>query len=145
MTDLERLALLGDKQAQKECTEKGIVLPCPFCGDKASVRYTGNNSGFKGFKSNVYMRSNPGYISCERCGISSTRHNRVCVSLKKWNTRPAPPIGRCGECKWFECKWIGNFECTNESLSTDHEGGASYSLNFDEHDYCSYFEPRCEE
>ena len=32
MTDLERRALLGDRQAQEECTEKGIMLPCPFCG-----------------------------------------------------------------------------------------------------------------
>lgn len=35
MTELERRALLGDKQAQEECTDKGIVLPCPFCGSKA--------------------------------------------------------------------------------------------------------------
>lgn len=32
MTDLERRALLGDRQAQDECTRRGIVLPCPFCG-----------------------------------------------------------------------------------------------------------------
>ena len=140
MTDLERRALMGDKKAQEECTEKGIVLPCPCCGGKSSVRYTGNNSSFKGFKSNVYMRSNPGYISCEKCGITSTRNNRVCRSLKKWNTRATPPIGRCGECRHFK-----NLECTNEMLSTDHEGGASYSLNFYINDYCSYFEPRCEE
>lgn len=30
--ELIRRALLGDQEAQKECTEKGIVLPCPFCG-----------------------------------------------------------------------------------------------------------------
>lgn len=34
MTELERKALLGDKGAQRECTEEGIVLPCPFCGEK---------------------------------------------------------------------------------------------------------------
>lgn len=34
MTDLERRALLGDQEAQKECTEKGIALPCPHCGAK---------------------------------------------------------------------------------------------------------------
>ncbi len=32
MTDLERRALLGDKQAQKDCTKRRIMLPCPFCG-----------------------------------------------------------------------------------------------------------------
>ena len=30
--ELIRRALLGDQQAQKECTEKEIVLPCPHCG-----------------------------------------------------------------------------------------------------------------
>lgn len=30
--ELIRRALMGDKHAQAECTEKGIVLPCPFCG-----------------------------------------------------------------------------------------------------------------
>lgn len=33
MTELERRALLGDRQAQEECTRLGIVLPCPFCGN----------------------------------------------------------------------------------------------------------------
>ena len=32
MDSLVRKALLGDREAQRECTEKGIVLPCPFCG-----------------------------------------------------------------------------------------------------------------
>ena len=31
MTDLVRRALLGDREAQKECTAQGIALPCPFC------------------------------------------------------------------------------------------------------------------
>ena len=30
--ELIRRALMGDKQAQEECTEKGIALPCPLCG-----------------------------------------------------------------------------------------------------------------
>lgn len=32
MTDLIRRALMGDKQAQNECTAQYIALPCPFCG-----------------------------------------------------------------------------------------------------------------
>lgn len=35
--ELIRKALLGDKQAQEECTAKGIVLPCPFCGEEAQL------------------------------------------------------------------------------------------------------------
>ena len=38
MTVLERRALLGDAKAQRECTEKGIVLPCPFCGGPATAK-----------------------------------------------------------------------------------------------------------
>lgn len=39
MTDLERRALLGDQQAQEECTRRGIVLACPFCGGSAMIEY----------------------------------------------------------------------------------------------------------
>ena len=37
MTEIERRALLGDKQAQEECTAKGIVLPCPCCGGNGKI------------------------------------------------------------------------------------------------------------
>ena len=38
--ELIRRALLGDQQAQKECTEKEIVLPCPHCGsNKINKKY----------------------------------------------------------------------------------------------------------
>ena len=40
MTELERRALLGDAEAQRECTEKGIVLPCPFAGTNLSPKIT---------------------------------------------------------------------------------------------------------
>ena len=137
MTELERKALMGDREAQRECTENGIILPCPCCKGNARVRYIGNNSGPLGYTSDVYYRSKPGFIMCDKCGMSTSKMSYVYRALAKWNTRPAPPIGRCGECKHFI-----NMECTNEALSTDHEGGASYSLNFDEYDFCSYFEPK---
>lgn len=38
MTDLERRALLGDSEAQRECMEKGIVLPCWRCGGQAEAK-----------------------------------------------------------------------------------------------------------
>lgn len=37
MDSLVRKALLGDREAQRECTEKGIVLPCPFCGNENNI------------------------------------------------------------------------------------------------------------
>ena len=38
--ELIRRALMGEKQAQEECTAKGIVLPCPFCGKELRERKT---------------------------------------------------------------------------------------------------------
>ena len=48
-------------------------------------------------------------------------------------------VVRCRECKHFN---LITHECENELLSTDHEGGASYSLNFYDDDFCSYGELR---
>lgn len=49
----------------------------------------------------------------------------------------AVPVVRCKDCKHFNLK---THECENEDISTDHEGGASYSLNFCDDDFCSYGE-----
>ena len=42
-------------------------------------------------------------------------------------------IVRCKDCKHWK-----DYECHCESASTDHEGGASYSLDRDANDYCSF-------
>lgn len=47
------------------------------------------------------------------------------------------PVVRCKDCKHFNHK---HMECENEAVSTDHEGGAQYSLNFWLDDFCSYGE-----
>lgn len=31
MDNVIRQALMGDRKSQEECTDKGIVLPCPPC------------------------------------------------------------------------------------------------------------------
>lgn len=48
-------------------------------------------------------------------------------------------VVRCKDCKHFNHK---RMECENEAISTDHEGGAQYSLNFWPDDFCSYGEPK---
>lgn len=85
--ELIRRAMLGDQEAQQECTEKRIALPCPFCGNK-----------------NILI-SNWGMWRCwcPECLGKSEDSLRERDAIKHWNTRPAPPIGRCGECKWYEC------------------------------------------
>lgn len=45
------------------------------------------------------------------------------------------PVVRCKDCKHFNFE---HMECENEAVSTDHEGGVSYSLNFYLDDFCSY-------
>lgn len=102
-------ALLGDQEAQKECTKKGIVLPCPFCGSK-----------------NIVI-SNWGLwrVWCQAClGKSDDQLSRV-DSIKKWNTRPAPSVGRCGEC----AAYIDN-KCSNTGYYKTEQG------------YCNDFAPR---
>lgn len=47
------------------------------------------------------------------------------------------PVVRCKDCKHFNHE---HMECENEAVSTDHEGGAQYSLNFWLDDFCSYGE-----
>lgn len=48
-------------------------------------------------------------------------------------------VVRCRDCKHFNMREL---ECQNDAVSTDHEGGASYSLNFYLDDFCSYGERR---
>lgn len=113
--ELIRHALLGNKQAQKECTEKGIVLPCPFCG---------------GNKIKIFCACGDYFMECSSCHSVSNIVNSHKQALKLWNTRSAPPIGRCGECKNATVLEIGEVIChTNncDMLKTD---------------FCSYFEPK---
>lgn len=136
MTELERRAMLGDKDAQLECTEKGIVLPCPCCKGNARVRYTGNGSGPLGYINNAYRRSQPGFIMCDKCGLQTSKIIRVCRALAKWNTRPAPPIGRCEECRHYR-----------PVFSLDKEDGMrcvreKYTRETKNTDFCSHFEPK---
>lgn len=114
MTDLERRALLGDREAQDECTEKGIVLPC-HCGGEARLFV---NDGVK--------------VICLKCGTQSKilvdsmtiKTNAIKSVIKSWNTRTAPPVGRCGTCSHqTSCKrWV--YSC------------------FTDDDYCSDYKPK---
>ena len=82
-----RLALLGDHETAKRLTEKGVLLECPCCGGSARIRYKGNGSGPLGYFSNVYMRSKPGFVMCDKCGLQTNRNMKACRAVSKWNTR----------------------------------------------------------
>ena len=113
--DLIRRALLGDQDAQKQCTEKGIVLPCPFCGSE-----------------NIVI-SNWGLcrVWCQVCLGKSDDQLSQADAIRKWNTRPAPPIGKCGECKY-----------SRKPTEQDYEELDRYSLMHKDACVCTYDEPK---
>ena len=87
MTDLERRAMMGDKEAQEECTEKGIVLPCPYCGSmKIAIGAIDHLEPYVWFR-------------CASCGCESMINKDKRSALQTWNTRTPPPVGRCGTCR----------------------------------------------
>lgn len=126
MTDKEliRKALLGDKQAQEECTEKGIVLPCPFCGEEAQL------ISEKGLYT-IVCKDGP----CIGSDIHP-EYGEAMFALEEWNTRPAPPVGRCRECKCWQRNSFDWGSCS-EWYTEDNE--QAFML---ESDFCSSFEPR---
>lgn len=129
--ELIRRALLGSREAQKESTEKGIVLPCPFCKGEAIVEY----DAIVPFEYDVV---------CGDCGVMRGISEDKKIALKEWNTRPAPPVGRCKDCVWSR-------EPTKEDYAEIGRDVLAYkdSLVCDfcedarwKDDFCSYFEPR---
>lgn len=129
--ELIRRALLGDLETQKECTEKGIVLPCPFCGSKwTQVRYIGWDDTPQAFQA--------GYRGeCTVCNAVTGAFKTERSALAAWNTRPAPPIGKCGECKFYTV--LGH--CNVHSQEPDQYGSGAYVEMLPD-DFCSYFEPK---
>lgn len=129
MTDKEliRRALMGSREAQQACTDRGIVLPCPCCKGES---YTETFFERKGWRT---------VVGCSECPVSlstityDTEEIAQKKALKDWNTRPAPPIGRCGECKWYECGEEWYPYC-------NHPDGLANSVRTT--DFCCCFEPK---
>lgn len=123
--ELIRRALMGDEKAQEECTNRAIILPCPFCGGEAEwVEEAGLYS-----------------ICCKdgTCIGNDIRpeYGELICAIADWNTRPATPIGRCGECKYYTV--LGH--CEVHSQEPDQYGSGAYVEMLPD-DFCSYFEPR---
>ena len=121
MTDKEliRRALLGSREAQKECTEKGIVLPCWRCEGESEIQelHTGGKP--------IYA------VTCKKtyCGAYGCACSTQQKAIEYWNTRPAPPVGRCKDCKFYTAM----SHCQVHSLGPDQ---------YYPEDFCSYFEPK---
>lgn len=116
--ELIRRALMGSREAQQECTEKGIVLPCPFCGSDSKVFADIDLFGVRCVDSTCIghdMRAE--YYFRDR-------------AIEDWNTRPAPPVGRCRDCFQYHSEGPGVGYC-----SLDDQGR-------EETNFCSEFEPK---
>ena len=104
MTDKELIcrALMGDREAQALCTVIGIAIPCPLCGKEDSVEildcYTaaGLECESESFRKD-YFKCICNYLK-GGCGTSTGVSETEQEALEKWNTRPAPPVGRCKDC-----------------------------------------------
>lgn len=126
MTDLERRAPLGDREAQEECTRRGIVMPCVH-GAECRV------FDMKVDGKTVYRVISMNCCCCFQGPMYFTEKE----ALAHWNTRPAPPIGRCGECKhWGGIDEYGDGYCKNPEGIDDIAK---------ETDFCSRFEPKGDE
>lgn len=129
--ELIRRALLGDQKAQEECTEKWIVLPCWRCGGESEIQelHTGGKP--------IYA------VTCKKtyCGAYGCAHSTQQKAIEYWNTRPASPIGRCGECKHA---YINFFSASSGTalcrLWTNKTEGIQMVMQ--QNDFCSYFKKR---
>lgn len=132
MTDLERRALLGDRHAQEECTRQEILLPCPFCGGKAVLRSSVSEYG----RSYNIRCVNRCVVTCGhfRDPAYMWRTTSRDEALTTWNTRPAPPIGRCASCTHWDDR-----TCECESTS-DIE--VAYHKYEEPDFFCGDYEPK---
>ena len=106
MTDFERRALLGDRQAQEECTKQKITLPCPLCGEQADI----------------VVQKDAGLIICKRCKLYkpfTVVLDGVNKAREAWNRRPAPPIGQYGKCGAYTSEGPGLGYCSDGTGKTD--------------------------
>ena len=132
--ELIRCALLGDQKSQEELSNKFIPIPCAFCkadGSNMKVQYD------KGVA----------WMECQACGAcgpiaeSDDEYTGEKAAIHAHNTRPTPPVGRCGECKHA---YINFFSASSGTalcrLWTNKTEGIQMVMQ--QNDFCSYFEPR---
>ena len=73
-----KLAMLGDRSAQERLTERGLLLPCPFCANENVLFIEQEDIGID--------NETFGFIFCPKCKFSSDTFLKL-NALHKWNTR----------------------------------------------------------
>ena len=134
--ELIRRALLGSREAQQECTEKGIVLPCWRCGGKSEIQelHTGGKP--------IYA------VTCKKtyCGAYGCACSTQQKAIEYWNTRPAPPVGRCKDCVFSRTPTEEDFK-EFRGVIIEYEDVCMCAFLEQpeprwEDDFCSYFKKR---
>lgn len=77
--NLIRRALLGDREAQEDCTAQGIELSCPCCGGRSLM--------LQKQETYPHMWS----AVCGKCYLQTPWKNTRKDALHDWNTRAKPP------------------------------------------------------
>lgn len=80
-----RAALLGDHEAAKRLTEKGVLLPCPHCGAEAKMLRMG---GIKRFFFNPTVKR----PTCTKCRATMFVWFSEYEARLAWNTRAAVEV-----------------------------------------------------
>ena len=128
MTDKEliRRAMMGDEQAQQECTSNGIALPCPCCGSLVSINVIPAHT-----HQIVTLPAYEGscFVECNNCTYAISGKDKK-EALKRHNSRVAPPVGRCKDC-------INATNPGSNIVFCDY-----FERDMMPDDFCSCFEPR---
>ena len=135
--ELIRRALLGNPEAQKKCTEKGVVLICPCC--KSDAELITETANFTGEPERDFHT-----VRCKSCFLKTGLYKTQRDALHKWNTRPAPPVGMCKDCVWSREPTEEDYKELDRDLLSYKD---SLVCDFWERevwckDLCGYFEPR---
>ena len=93
-----KLAMLGDHEAARRLTEKGVLVPCPFCGGAVNLRRTST-----GYRTNPVVILDKWTVECpsgccqvktfeseiyqESDGDIVIKHNGADEARLAWNTR----------------------------------------------------------
>lgn len=119
MTELERRAMMGDRQAQEECTEKGIALPC--CHGNSCVIIHWNIESYDMCR----------VVSVDGCCFQSMIYFTEKEALDNWNTRSTDLVGRCKD-------------CAHKAKATVNAKGflicPASGMEISDYDFCSYFQ-----
>lgn len=136
LKDLERRAMLGDRQAQEECSRQGIALPCPCCGSDVTVNeIPPHKHAFA-----TFMPDYEGgcFIECPSCNYANcgkTKHE----ALMNHNRHPEPPIGYCRECRhWTPEQRNGG----KTGMCVRYQNGYEFSQRTAVGFYCVDFKPK---